>query len=183
MNTLINNKAIVVTGGPGMGKTSIINHFKLKAYSTVQESGREIIRNQLATGGDKLPWADRSAFAFEMFGQSVKDFLRIYGTSGYTFLDRGLPDAIGYLRLCGLPVSDEMWLAARQYRYFPKVFITPPWSQIYINDNERKQSFEEAIDTYKVMSKLYNELGYEVIELPKISVADRSKYILSVLSI
>ena len=165
-----------------MGKTSIINLFKLKGYRTVQESGREIIKIQLATGGDQLPWDNRTAFAMAMFGQSVKDFLRINGTSEPAFFDRGIPDALGYLRLCGLPVPDEMWLAARQYRYFHKVFITPPWPQIYINDSERKQSFEEAANTYKVMFGLYKQLDYEVVELPKTSVADRAKFILSALT-
>lgn len=55
MKIIKNDKAIVLTGGPGMGKTSIINHLKSMGYKTVKESGRDIIQQQLAVGGRKLP--------------------------------------------------------------------------------------------------------------------------------
>ncbi|MDQ1096738.1 MULTISPECIES: AAA family ATPase [Chryseobacterium] len=169
---------IIVTGGPGMGKTSIIDTLKEMGYSTVPESGRNIIRNQAETCGDRLPWKDRKGFAEEMFHQAIEDFNCADRHDSLTFFDRGLPDAIGYLLLCQIPVPEAMWLAAQQYRYYEKVFITHPWKDIYINDEERKQTFEEAIKTFEVMDTLYRHLGYRVIEIPQTAVSERAGFIL-----
>lgn len=49
------NMKIIITGGPGMGKTSIIGSLEEMGYSTVPESGRDIIRNQTEICGDRLP--------------------------------------------------------------------------------------------------------------------------------
>ena len=39
--------------------------------------------------------------------------------------------------------------------------MAPPWRAIYVTDKERKQSFAEAIKTYDLMVRVYEELGYE----------------------
>lgn len=53
----------VVTGGPGAGKTSLITELAHRGFHTIPESGRAIIREEMASGGDALPWADRMAYA------------------------------------------------------------------------------------------------------------------------
>ena len=58
--------------------------------------------------------------------------------------DRGIPDVIGYLRLCGLPVPATVLKAAEQRRYARRVFIAPPWPAIFEQDAERKQTLAEA---------------------------------------
>jgi len=183
METLTNKRAIVITGGPGMGKTSIIESLEWSGYACVPESGRDIIQRQLKSKGDKLPWADRMGFAQEMFKRAVADYKQTVDQQTYTFFDRGIVDSIGYLSLCNLPISDEIRLAAAHYRYYDKVFITPPWPEIYVNDRERKQSFEEAEITYKTMKKVYTDFGYSLIEVPMLPIQDRAMFILQCLKI
>lgn len=170
---------MVVTGGPGMGKTSIINSLKKRGFETVAECGRDIIQQQIKSGGDKLPWMDRAAFADEMFKQSLADYEKWMNSREPVFFDRGIPDVIGYLKLCQLPVPDLILRAAEVCRYSTKVFITPPWEEIFTQDEERKQSFQEAIETYDVMVEVYSSLGYEIIVIPKTTVSDRSDFILT----
>lgn len=45
----------VVTGGPGAGKTSLITELARRGFHTIPESGRAIIREEVARGGDALP--------------------------------------------------------------------------------------------------------------------------------
>ncbi|WP_259964902.1 AAA family ATPase [Leisingera aquaemixtae] len=52
-----------VTGGPGTGKTSLITELARRDFQTIPESGRAIIREEMQTGGDALPWADRMEYA------------------------------------------------------------------------------------------------------------------------
>lgn len=65
------------------------------------------------------------------------------------------------------------------FRYNKLVFIAPPWKEIYQKDAERKQDFQEAIDTYKAINKSYIECDYELVELPKTDVSGRVNFIMS----
>ena len=178
MDIQINKQAIILTGGPGMGKTSLIEKLGQIGYPCIQESGRHIILAELKSGGNKLPWADQQGFAQEMFNKAVVDYKQAQTNNTRTFFDRGLPDVIGYLMLCKLPISDSLWSAAKTYRYHPQVFIAPPWQEIYVTDNERKQSFEEAEATYEAMANVYTQLGYSLIALPKIAIDERVQFII-----
>lgn len=53
----------VVTGGPGSGKSSLIDAMARRGFRTMPEAGRAIIRDQVGIGGSALPWADRALFA------------------------------------------------------------------------------------------------------------------------
>lgn len=118
-----------------------------------------------------------------MFNRSFKDFLDIYQSGQLAFFDRGLPDVVGYMLLSGLAVSEEIWQAVIQHQYHKVVFMTPPWREIYINDSERKQSFEEAISTYDAMDEVYRSLGYRVVQIPRVGVAERVRFIFSILDL
>ena len=178
MEVHTNSELFVITGGPGMGKTSLIQELAQAGYYCVAESGRKIIQTQLETGGDQLPWANRSAYAMEMFRMAVADYERASKNGALSFFDRGIPDVIGYLRLCELSIPEAYWTAAQTLRYHKQVFITPPWPEIYLNDKERKQSLEEAEATFDVMMDVYQELDYSLIEIPKLSIKERVRFIL-----
>jgi predicted ATPase len=98
---------------------------------------------------------------------------------GPVIFDRGIPDVIGYLRLCGISVSFSMMEAAQRCRYAKRVFIAPPWPAIFNQDAERKQTPEEAGATYQAMVEVYSDLEYELVPLPLVSIADRVKFVLA----
>jgi len=175
---MLKENYFIITGGPGMGKTSIIEALQVEGYTIVPESGRDIIRQQVANNGHALPWADRAAFAELMFRQALADYRQHNTIKELVFFDRGIADTIGYLQLCDLPVLEEMKTMAQTLRSNNKVFITPPWAEIFGQDTERKQSFEEAVQTYEMMKKVYTGLGYTLITLPKASVPERARVIL-----
>jgi len=93
----------VVTGGPGSGKSSVIAALAEQGVATMPEAGRAIIRDQVAIGGEALPWGDRAAFAEQMLGWELRSHREAAGLAGPVVLDRGVPDVIGYLRLCRFP--------------------------------------------------------------------------------
>lgn len=162
-----------------MGKTSVIEQLSVMGYHSIEETGRSIIQHELKTGGNHLPWLDKKGFAMDMFKRSLKDFQNISENNNrLTFFDRGIPDAIGYLKLCNIYIPEIMYQGAKENRYHATVFVTPPWQAIYVNDNERKQTFEEAVATYHIMKETYFSLDYELIELPKTTVIKRAKFIL-----
>src|SRR5580704_4559066 len=130
------------------------------------EAGRAIIQDQMAIGGEALPWSDRGAFAELMLSWEMRSYRAALSLSGPVFFDRGVPDVLGYLRLGGLPVPHHAEKAAQIFRYHRRVFVAPPWPQIFALDAERKQSFKEAQSTCEVMIETYSKLGYSLIPLP-----------------
>lgn len=55
------------------------------------------------------------------------------------------------------------------------------WPEIYCHDIERKQDFQEVIETYHSVQKAHTACGYQLIEVPKVSVIDRVHFILDAL--
>jgi predicted ATPase len=165
----------VITGGPGSGKSTLIEALRTAGHAVVGEAGRAIIRDQVARGGDALPWADRVAYARLMLERDVAAYR---AASGRTFFDRGIPDVQGYLRLIGETPLPEVEAAVAACRYAPIVFIAPPWEAIFGRDAERKQDFDEAIRTCDAMRTVYGEAGYALVELPLAPVAERVAFVL-----
>ncbi len=172
------NHMFVITGGPGSGKSSLIDALAATGIGHMPEAGRAIIQDQTRINGPALPWSDRMAFADLMLGWELRSHREAFSLPGPVLMDRGVPDVLGYLTLCALRVPEHIRRAAEQYRYNPRVFIAPFWAEIFTQDAERKQDTAEAKATFKVMAKTYSELGYELVELPRASIEQRTSFVL-----
>jgi predicted ATPase len=169
---------VVITGGPGSGKTSLIEALAALGHPVEPEAGRAIIRRQQAIDGQALPWRDRALFAELMLDRDLEGHARSTATAHMVFHDRGVPDVIGYLNLCGLPIPRHLDRAARDLRYHRQVFIAPVWPEIFAADAERRQDLDEARRTFEAMAAIYPAYGYELIELPRASLEERVAFIL-----
>lgn len=171
----------IVTGGPGSGKSSLIQELARRGLHTMPEAGRAIIRNQVRIGGHALPWADRTAFSQLMLSWELRSHHEASAIGRTVMMDRGIPDVIGYLTLCRLPVPSQVETAAHIYRYNSCVFLAPWWEAIFSQDTERKQDTGEAKLTGRVMTETYSRLGYQIIELPLIKIEERADFVIEYL--
>ena len=174
----MSGRFIVVTGGPGSGKSTLIDALERAGHARSVEAGRAIIQDQVAIGGLALPWNDPALFAELMLCWEMRSFHTAQEEPGIVFFDRGVPDCIGYLRLMGLPVPAHMRRAADAFRYNRLVFLAPPWREIFHQDEERKQDFAEAVRTCQAMASTYAGLGYELVELPRAPTDERVAFVL-----
>jgi predicted ATPase len=169
----------VVTGGPGSGKTTLIDALAAAGVATSPEVGREVVREELATGGTALPWGDEARFAEKMWPREVAAHAAALARGQTVVLDRGVPDVVGFLRVSGLPVPTAIDAAARDVCYNPRAFLAPWWHDIYVHDPERIQPAELARRTEGVMRATWEGYGYTLVELPRVSVAERVAFVLS----
>ena len=169
---------IVITGAPGAGKTLVA--LQARGYTIVGDSPRTIIQDRLKRGLSPRP--DAYEFAHETLRLDIENFVQHAATPGDIFFERSILDA-----LCALdhvaPLNERelrVWLS--KYHYCSKVFILPPWKAIYVNDAERDHAFEHAEWVHTVTLEWYRRCGYQLVEVPRVSVAERCVYVLQALA-
>ncbi len=169
-------KRVALSGGPGTGKTSLIQFLENAGYPVSHEYSRQIIQKSLKEGSNVLPWEDLDRFSHLVMEGRLEQYRSAKGE--IHFFDRTIIDTIAYQKADDLPVRDEWHQQAMNLRYFQEVYLTPPWLEIFENDDERKESFEKLEHLHQVLVDTYYEYGYEVIEVPKFNIEERVKWIL-----
>lgn len=169
-------KRILLSGGPGFGKSSIIQELERMEFSVFHEVARQIIQNEVESGGTALPWIDIESFSAQVVQGRIDQFR--LGENGVWFYDRGLPDIAGFLRKEKREIPEEIWQLCQDFKYDPIVFITPPWEAIFHRDAERKEDFAAALKVHRALESVYQELGYELVPVPMGSIRWRAQYIL-----
>jgi len=174
-------KRIVITGGPGSGKTTVIEELSRRGIATMPEISREIIREAKAQGIDQLFLEDPLLFSKRLIEGRIKQFEDAARLNApVVFFDRGIPDVTAYLRYSNTPVPAEFREITRRYQYDQPVFVMPPWEEIYTTDFERYESFNQAQLIHNKLVNEYMELGYFLIFVPFGTVEKRADFILDV---
>jgi predicted ATPase len=174
------DRFVVISGCSSGGKSALLAELARRGHAVVEEPGRRIVGEELASGGSALPWIDGAAFARRAVAMARADYASSLALSGWVFFDRGLIDAAAALQqLTGEPALAALTGA---HRYHRRVFLAPPWPEIYVTDPERRHGFEAALAEYARLLAVYPSLGYELLVLPKIGVAERADYVVRALS-
>jgi predicted ATPase len=171
---------VMISGCSGGGKSTLLSELQRRGFATVDEPGRRIVADEIKRGGRALPWVDAVAFARRAIEVSLADRATAEGAARWVFFDRGLIDAAAaFEHLTREPTVRRLGLAIR---YHKRVFLTPPWPEIYARDQERQHGFAEAVAEYNRLIGVYPSLGYDIHVRPKVSVAERADWILAALA-
>lgn len=171
------NGHVVISGCSGSGKSTLLAELKARGHAVVEEPGRRIIAEETARGGKALPWVNLAAFLHRAIEMALADRAAAADHDGWVFFDRGLIDAASALEaLTGERILRPLSTA---HRYHPRMFLAPPWPEIYVTDTDRKHGFDTAVAEYERLTKTYPVLGYEVLPPPKVSVSARADFVLS----
>jgi len=174
----VKTKKIVITGGPGTGKTSVIEDLENHGYWCFHEVSREIIREAKKKGIDQLFLEDPLLFSELLLEGRIRQHEDAEKTtSDIVFLDRGVPDVVAYMNYFGNDYPPAFNRVCRQYIY-DKVFILPPWKKIYTEDNERYETYEQAVEIHDEIASSYAFHGYQAIEVPEGTISQRTSFIL-----
>ncbi len=169
---------IVITGGPGTGKSSIVRQLERKGYNCLHEISRQVTLEAQKQGIDQL-FLDKPLLFSERLleGRIQQHREAAMIKEDPIFIDRGIPDVIAYMEYFKTDYPDLFSEACREFTY-NKIFILPPWEEIYQSDNERYESFAESRRISLFLEKTYKNYGYTPIEVPKAPVQERIDFIL-----
>jgi predicted ATPase len=175
----MHERFVLISGCSGAGKSALLTELHLRGHRIVEEPGRRIVKHELETGGRALPWEDELAFACLAVATTLADRDEAKTGSGWVFFDRGLIDAASALqRLIGEPVLSAL---NALHPYHRRVFLAPPWPEIYVTDAERRHGFAASLKEYERLERELPALGYEVVILPKATVSARADFVLATL--
>ena len=158
----------------------MINLFHEQGFVTGSEIARKLIEEQLQRGGSLLPWIHPTDFQQEVFSRRLA-FWKSIPVGQLAFSDRAIPDQLAFMRYRKANPLDVIAEGCRSYRYFPTVFVTPPWKAIYRRDAVRGESWKQACELHELLLHEYREAGYQIYILPLVSVDERCRLVLQCL--
>lgn len=179
------NKLIVISGCSGGGKSTLLAELEKLGFAVIPEVATDILREQIASGGYITPWKNPEQFCHLMVERSVEAYhsaKRLKADKGVVFLDRGILDGVRYFKILEQNEPDKYDHLLRDLRYYSEVFITPPWNEIYVCNDERKHSFETAARDYEGLLSFYKEYEYQIKIIPKSNLEERAQFVVSAIS-
>ncbi len=172
-------RKIVITGGPSTGKSTVIEELKKRDYLCFDEVSRDIIKQAQESGIEQLFLEDPYLFSKKLLEGRVEQFNEAEKyDNDVIFFDRGIPDVNAYMKYIKQEIPQEFEDITRNHQYDNLVFIMPPWDEIFVNDAERYESFNQAQLIHNKLVNYYKELGYYLIFVPFGPVDKRVDYIL-----
>ncbi len=172
-------KKIVITGGPGSGKTALIKHLEKEGYPVMHEISRQVILEAQKSGIEQLFLENPILFSEKLLEGRLKQFHEGKNCDApVLFYDRGMPDVTAYMDFVNTRYPENFSETCSKHRY-TKIFVLPPWEEIYEQDNERYESFEQAEKIFHFLKMGYENYAYKIHEVPVGSIEDRVDFILS----
>ena len=166
-------KRVILTGGPGVGKTTVLDVLREDGYTIGEDAARSIIVERKEAGLSPRPEAEDFA------EQILEREIAAYRSATYSpmFYERGIVDVAGSLYAMGAmnePATMQL-IAKYPYEY---VFLFPPWPDIYQMDEERDHTFEHSARVYGLTRDWYLQVGYDLGEVPIDTPQARAQFIL-----
>lgn len=173
---------VLIIGGPGSGKTTVIEGLTEKGYVCYPEVSREVIHEARKQGIEQLFLEKPLLFSELLLEGRKKQFhSAVQEENEIVFIDRGIPDVLAYMHYIGDAYPAFFDEACREHKY-SRIFILPPWEEIYTSDDARYETYEQAILIHQHLIETYENYGYSLTEVPKDTLENRINFILENLS-
>lgn len=170
----MDTKRYVLTGGPGVGKSTTIRLLQDKGFEVVSETAQEIIESEMRKQAGILPWTDLYQFQEIVLEQQLQK--EESAISSKVFLDRSIIDGHAYCILGNIQTPTRLHESA--IGRYDKIFVLDPLPT-YENNSYRKEDKQTALRAHAAIQDAYRYFGYDIISIPPIDPDERVRMILA----
>lgn len=163
--------AVVISGGPSVGKTTIIDALEKLNHPVLHEISTAMIKE-----GVLSPQLQRDAFQKELLRRQLAGEARLLKLKKLCFLDRGLLDGMAYYELDGMavpPVFDTLDISHYALVLLLEELPVFDYNRVRFEDLEFTKRITPVIEGY------YKSRGIPVVRIPAVPVEERVQIVLS----
>lgn len=166
----------VITGGPGSGKTTIVNLLRERGYNTTIEHARHYLYTQRIKGRTvEEVRKNQRDFQLGVMDMQIEQEAAL-SPDDIVFLDRAIPDCLAYYYFLDLE-PDKKLLDAMNGISYKKVFILDLLP--LVNDYARKEDEPAQREIHELITQVYMSLRFPVVHVPVLPPEDRADFILN----
>ncbi len=167
----MSDRRIVLSGCSGGGKSTLLNEMARRGYATVEEPGRRVVMNEQRESGGAVPWANPEAFCRKVIQTAFDDMAG--APDGLVLFDRSALDALIWFDRTGAALESALRNRILHLGYDRRVFLFPPWPEIYEKDEQRRHDLSDALAEYEALCDRLPKLGFQTLLVPKAPIAER----------
>jgi predicted ATPase len=159
----------VITGGPSVGKTTIVDGLANRGFRVVHEIATAVIKE-----GVFLPWEDRRKFQAEVLRRQQSAEASILDFDKPVILDRGLFDGEAYYVVDKMPIPQIFdSLDASQYAV---AFLVEPLD--FFDENDvRRENLQFTREISVVLEHCYASRNVKVVHVPAMPPTERINFV------
>ncbi len=174
-------KTVVITGGPGTGKTSVVN-LLAKKYPAMRESARLVLARNMLFKGKNAVQAKGKVFQEAIWDLEAKHYKKaLLLKNRYVFFDRGFFDGFAYCKIFHLDNINGRIVQSKNIKYDYIFILDQLPKKFYALDAKRVESYDKAKKIHALIGMMYREYGYKPIRVPFDTVERRAAFILKMI--
>ena len=165
-----NTGIVVIAGGPCSGKTSLLKALDDRGFETIPETAETIINAGIKEGiSVEEQRKDPVAWQMDLLQKDYSLFDLLSERQEIVLTDTSFIETLVFAERAGIEMGPgvDSWLKTKRYR---AVFFLDP-IQEYQSSEVRMESHQVAINISKEVAEAYFKYGYNVINVPAMSVA------------
>ena len=154
----------ILTGGPGVGKTTLIERFKRQGFQVVPEAATYLINERLNNGRlHPIQSGDLQAFQDDVSYKNLELEAKLNkGTDA--FFDRSIIDSLAYYEIYNLKIPTEILNIAKKKTY-TLIFLLDSLASLQ-NNKIRFENSKEAYRTHQAIAQKYQEFQHPIVNVP-----------------